>query len=453
MIDTHDIERALVARLLIEPEGIGAAESIVSPQHFADAGVARVYSALLDVRDNSPEVDPVLVVAYLRDSGVSDAQELVASIVESGAAMGSVDTYARKVREAAARRELAVKLDIWRQRAKRGELGIDALRTLQAEIAELSAAVPADDGDMQNAVAALEAEFDEQGKGNRSTLDLPWPRLSHESRALRPRTVCLLGGPPGTGKSFFTITVALSIRGGWRYLPLEDNRTDLLKRVLAVLCRDYAIIDDDPDRAGWRREKAAEHRQELEAVAPWISENPRVGKRDGAGRVVVPPLPHTAILEWVEKAVAEGARAVFVDPISQIEFSGRRQWEVEADFMRSLLALVAGHETTVFLVAHTRKRPGQVNDALSLEDFQGSAMFGRLCHSAMLLDAHEWRTSRLFSQGGAIREAYHNRTVTIAKARFGGGTRKRIAFVQESDAPQFVEEGVIAPKGADGRAF
>ena len=155
---------------------------------------------------------------------------------------------------------------------------------------------------------------------------------------------------------------------------------------------------------------------------------------------------------WVSHATRVlfdcGARVVFVDPISQIEFDGRgEQWRAEADFVRKVLALACDSGGTLVLVAHTIKRPGKnASIPLSLEDVQGTAMIGRLCHTAVLLDAHENKTSSVHRAGGLWAEVEHNRTIIVAKARNGAGARQRIAFAQDSHAPIFTELGIIAAK-------
>ena len=73
-------------------------------------------------------------------------------------------------------------------------------------------------------------------------------------------------------------------------------------------------------------------------------------------------------------------------------------------------------------------------------------MIGRLCHCALLLDAHDLKVSTVYRPGGLREDVEHNRTVVIAKARNGAGTRQRLAFQQDSTAPRFDELGLIAPK-------
>lgn len=297
----------------------------------------------------------------------------------------------------------------------------------------------------------MRGELDAQKRGERRTLPLPWKRVGTLSQALRPGTLCVIAGPAGTGKSFFTLAIAQAVHGGlapWRYLPLEDRRTDLKFRLLAMLAGDYSMIEVDEAGAA-AREKALEmYGATVADMAAFVCENPRVGNKDGDGKTVVPPLPHEAVTDWIGRAVGEGARVVFVDPVSQIEFDGQEPWKAEAHFVRRTLALAGDSGATVVLVAHTIKRGGRsAGFPLTLEDIQGSAMIGRLCQCALILDAHDPKESTVYRAAGMQELVEHNRTLTIAKARNGCGTGQRVAFRQEVGFPEFSELGVIAPAG------
>lgn len=310
--------------------------------------------------------------------------------------------------------------------------------------------IPAGTGD--DDLSDMRGELAAQRDGSRRTIPLPWKRLSGLSNALRPGTVCILAGPPGTGKSFFTATIALAVHRAevpWRYLPLEDRRTDFKWRLLAMLAGDYRMIEDDAEGAAWRQENLDRFAAALEDLTPHVCENPRFGCKDANGKTIVPALPFGSVLDWIRSACEQSARVLFVDPISQIDFEGREPWKAEAEFIRKALALTADAGATLVLVAHTVKRGGKTAALpLTLEDVQGSAMIARLCHTALILDAHDTKTSAVYRTGGLREDVEHNRTVLIAKARHASGARQRVAFTQRSDAPAFEEHGVIAPRGS-----
>jgi hypothetical protein len=266
---------------------------------------------------------------------------------------------------------------------------------------------------------------------------------------MRPGTVCVLAGPPGVGKSYFVLTIARSIHEAgvsWRYLPLEDRGIDLKFRLLGLLAGTYETLDDLPETADRRAELLQEHGLALETFMPHIFENPRVGHKDARGKTIVPPLPYRVVLDWVNRAFADGCRIIFIDPLSQIDFSGRDPWREESEFCRDLLGMSSDAGATVVLVAHTIKRLGaHARMPAILEDLQGSAAFGRLCQTVLILDAHDLEKRTVYRIGGLLEDVQSNRTLLIAKARNGAGTRQRVAFLQRADAPVFEELGVVAP--------
>jgi hypothetical protein len=295
----------------------------------------------------------------------------------------------------------------------------------------------------------MRGEVEAQRRGERRTIPIPYSRVSDLARPVRPGTVCVLAGPPGVGKSYFILTIARSIHEAgvsWRYLPLEDRGVDLKFRLLGLLAGTYETLDDLPETADRRAELLQEHGPALETFMPHIFENPRVGHKDARGKTIVPPLPYRVVLEWVNRAFEDGCRIIFIDPLSQIDFSGRDPWRQESDFCRALLGMSSDAGATVLLVAHTIKRLGlHARMPAILEDLQGAAAFGRLCQTVLILDAHDLEKRTVYRIGGLLQDVQCNRTLLIAKARNGAGTRQRIAFLQRADAPVFEELGVIAP--------
>lgn len=297
-------------------------------------------------------------------------------------------------------------------------------------------------------LGALAAAFDAEAEGRVSNIALPWPRL-HDliGGGLRPATLTVLGGPTGKGKSFFALEAAVCAHQhgrAFRWLPLEDSKVEFERRLLAHLAGDWRILSTEPSDA-WRRAAALEtHRAELADLAECVAENPRLGKPDASGKVVVPALPWRAVLDWTERA-AERAKLLVIDPLAQLDFDSRDLSAEHGRFVRGLVGLAAGTGAAVLLVAHSIKRPGKASGwPLSVEDLQGGAELGRLAHTVLLLEGHELRESEVWRAGSCRETVEHTRTLTIGKARHGRGGGERLAF--SFDGPAFVELGTIAPK-------
>ncbi|NLX22441.1 MAG: AAA family ATPase [Phycisphaerae bacterium] len=303
-------------------------------------------------------------------------------------------------------------------------------------------------------LTAMQEEIAQYRRGELASIELPWSRLSDLARPLQPGTVLVIAGPTNTGKSLFVMRCAEAVHLAgypWKYLPLEDRRMDFFWRWLAIRTSNFRLLNDDPEAIDLREAALKLYGDEIERLHEFVCQNPRVGWKDEHGKTIVPPLPYTKVLDWMAEAL-KTARVVFVDPISQIEFDGRDPWKAEADFMRQALALANDSGGTVCLVAHTIKRPGKAaSQPLTIDDIQGSAMIGRLCHVALLIDVHDPKTSKVHRLADHPDEVEHDRTLILAKVRNGPGARQRLAFAMDRDAPVFRELGLIVPKKTAGR--
>jgi len=303
--------------------------------------------------------------------------------------------------------------------------------------------------DTAGSTASLAAVFDAEAKGERETIALPWPRLSTLTNALRPGTVTILAGPAGNGKTLFALHIAVNVfKTGkpFMFLPLEDSKTDFQRRVLAHLANDWRVIDDSRDDAAHRKAALNTFEQQLVKLDPCVCENPRHPVRDNTGRPTVPPLPYQKVIDWIGQA-AETARVIFIDPIAQIDFGDRNEWRGQSNFMRQVTGHAACSGCSLVLVAHTIKRPGRAATPLTGEDVQGAAEFKRLCHTTLLLDAHDEKASEVWREGGCRETVLHDKTVIIDKTRNGSGRGNRVAFILKN--PVFEEIGIIAP--SDGK--
>jgi len=322
-------------------------------------------------------------------------------------------------------------------------------RTPTADTEPRPAAIPATPP--ASGAAGLAETIRAEAEGKRRTIGLPWPRLSALSQALRPGTVCVLAGPPGVGKSFFVASIALHVHeqgAAFGYLPLEDNRDDLLRRFLALRARSWSLLADDPDGAAHRARTVEEYREWLDTIGANIWPNPRL-RRDASGRVDLGELLARDVLGWAA-SVAETRRVLIIDPLSQVDFEGREQWAAERRFVLRLLAVAANTGATILLTAHTVKMPG-AREGVDLNMVQGAAALTRNSHCVLALDCHDPKESEVWRSGGLVARVEHERTLAVLKARHGEGPRQRIAFTMTPDGPGFEELGVIAPKQARSR--
>lgn len=297
----------------------------------------------------------------------------------------------------------------------------------------------------------MRQSVDAQSTGDVITIPLPWRRLSNGCRALRPGSMTLIAGPEKTGKSYFTMGIirhAHELGHSWNYLPLEDDREAWTLRMLAILEEDYRMTEIEQDTAYLRADAINRRETEIAGYIKNVTENPYVGTISEVGDYVIPEVTGERVLFWIKKAVKK-SRIVVVDPFSQITFSGgRNTWEQEASFIRQALGIVKASGASLILVAHTNKRPGMASKIeLGASDVQGSAMLTRLAHTTILIDASEMMERDVTSPGGGCDITVEsNRLISIAAARFGSGSRSRLAFLQEQTRPIFTELGFISKK-------
>lgn len=278
-------------------------------------------------------------------------------------------------------------------------------------------------------------------------LVLPWPKLQNLADPFRPGKVVVIGGPPGHGKTWLAQSIILRAqnRGAhWLYLALEDTAVDFQARMLCLLSDDWTPLSIEQDTLKRRQEILDNNGPELERIMQRVVLNPRTGYKGEIiknGRVILPSLPYQQVLLWLAAACSM-SRLIVIDPLALIELGvGLEEYKNVNLFFKSVIALAARYETNVMLCVHTVKRHGAArNYLLSVDDLQGAAIISRECHTVLLLDGHDIKTSMIYGQSGNS-EQQHNRTLIIGKARYGRGQGLRLAFNMKS--PNLEELGVI----------
>jgi hypothetical protein len=143
---------------------------------------------------------------------------------------------------------------------------------------------------------------------------------------------------------------------------------------------------------------------------------------------------------------------VAVDPLAQIDWTGQKPWEAQADFMRRVVGISADGVATIILIAHTIKRPGKAALVQSgPDDVQGCAEFTRLAHTVLLWEGHNDKEAGIWVPGGLPMMIKHNRTLVIGKARFGRAGGQALAFNTRPDGPGYEELGMISPKAKEDK--
>ncbi len=276
---------------------------------------------------------------------------------------------------------------------------------------------------------------------------LPWPKLSKQSKFLRPGTLAVLGGPTGCGKSFMSLMIGMECeRQGvaWSYLPMESDKTFYMRRVAAILNGSFVPLQDLEDDLH-ATEKAIYAidgvRERLDAIADSIQENPTLTT---GGDELVRVTPNW-IREWCRWQFDGGKRVVIFDPFASVDFSGvRDRTQAESGLINDLVNVAQNSSGTIVMVAHLTKSIAHNRD-LSTGDLQGGADIGRLAGSVILINRHPTKSSRVMRVPGSTESCDHNRTVYVAKSRNSEGGMP-LAFSFGNPRPEFEEGGIIVPE-------
>lgn len=295
--------------------------------------------------------------------------------------------------------------------------------------------------------------LDDQDSGKSIAISFPWNRLTAGTNALREKTITVLAGAEKAGKSFLTMNIiehAHKKGVTWSYLQLEDDVEAWGWRMLAILEKDYRMISVDKDTVAIRAEAATRRADELKGYIRNVTENPRIGCKNEKGETVIPKITADKVLNWLRRA-SQKSRLVIIDPMSQIDFTGRNSWELEADFIRNCCAIVQDGCCSLIIVCHTVKGSGGSGMERSSGDVQGSAMLTRLAQTTLILDTCELEDKEIKISGGLTGAAPANRILMISAARNGPGTRSKLAFMQDPNGPIFHEVGYLATPKKQGR--
>lgn len=293
-----------------------------------------------------------------------------------------------------------------------------------------------------------------ESTGEEKPLAFPWKRLTEGlGGGLRPGTITVLIGEPGSCKTFIALTACLFAHENnwkWAYLPLERDNTYAERRMLAIIKNDWDILK--PECAGESLEyfKTEWIRKFMAQLSLNIRPNPRQMRKDAEGNFYVPEC-HYGEMAAEMRGLCETRDMVILDPLSMLSFDdvGRKQWEGQERFAKDLTALVAQTGTRLVLVHHTRKSaPGLKVRQASLDEAAGAAGIVRYADNVIFLEHYpNGIASDIIGDYGQAWEKEHKRILFIAKARDGRGTGWRIACDLCEDGPALVEHGCIKSKG------
>lgn len=271
--------------------------------------------------------------------------------------------------------------------------------------------------------------------GTAEPAPLPFRALSYLARPLIPKTVTLVCGRPGAGKSFFTTQVLLYwIEQGYPFaaIMLEDDKTYHLHRTLAQLESKSDYFDRDFIKANPEQVRAAyaRHADKLDALACRLWDMPQK------------QFSYANLLNWSRDRLKDGARVLAIDPITIIQ-QDEKPWVADPEFLADFKTLLIEHNAAGLIVTHPKKGKTTV----CLDDLAGGAAWQRFAHAIIWIDESGGKV-RIKTACGDI-DMTINRTLHICKARNGRGHGMKLGYIFRELL--FSEQGIIVgrAKGDD----
>jgi len=291
-------------------------------------------------------------------------------------------------------------------------------------------------------------ELDNEASGKDVGVTAGWREFSDQMGGLlRQGQMSVMAGPPGNGKSYWAMACCLfaEVSGfSWRYLPLEDTQKDWIRRMAAIVCNDWGMLD--PKQAKDNMQKIVDNKEILKVMQEGMCENPRKPMKGSDGRPMVPDIPYDKVADWIYRA-GQDIDLLVIDPISIIDYdtgNDKTDWQGQKEFIKQVSGYLTDMKAHVLLISHTTKRKSR-SEPLHMDKVEGSQSFSKFCHNVLLLDCHEVKESMVYGAvGGSVS---HNRTLMIEKARSSKGGGTHIAMDLDRSGPVFSEYGVINPNG------
>lgn len=237
----EDAEQAVLAAMLIDGGAVITARDVLCASDFWGDGHRLLYRAMLAVSARGATLDPItLADALAGDLERAGGKDYIGFLVDAVPTALNVEYHAALVVEAAKRRALADRLAEFTEDLRSGaSMAADAVVRLQPMLDVLALGARTD---------ALRSFDDEQV--------LHLPLVSFLVSEILPRGgACEMHGPPGVGKSFIALDLAMSVATGRPFLGHAVERAS----VIYVAAEGSSGL---PNRVGaWKRRHGYHGRQ------------------------------------------------------------------------------------------------------------------------------------------------------------------------------------------------
>lgn len=271
--------------------------------------------------------------------------------------------------------------------------------------------------------------------GKRKAIRFPWQHVSRVTRALMPGTVTCFCGEPSSGKSLLLLYAACwwhQAKVKVAIYELEDDLGYHLSRCMAQLEGFSEVLDPDwvvqnPDETRKIREY---HRATLDSFSRCIFTSPDDDE-----------VPLKDLLDWIEDRCKSGCRIVIIDPVTAAA-TGEKNWIEDRLFIMRAKAIVRKYGASLILATHPKMNT-KSGTAAALHSMAGGAAYPRFSHTVLWLVHHDKSKKVQVQDCGQILPATINRSLRIAKARNGSGSKLELGYHLDGKTLRFTESGIV----------
>lgn len=249
---SDEAEHALLGALMLDSELFDSITASVTTADFHDPENAALFQVMLDLHATGAPVDPVTLHDFkpvLPSGGTTIAY--AAELAKNTPSTANWKAYARTVTERAVLRRLVDAADAVRESASENRPVAEIIASAQQAMADLRDLVTGepDYKRMDEVVTRNIDIIDSKYNGNLATgLSTGLTKLDEMIRGLRKKTVTIVAGLPGSGKTTLGLQIAQHIACGGlgvgMVFSLEMPEEELANRALASLgAVDLRVLD------------------------------------------------------------------------------------------------------------------------------------------------------------------------------------------------------------------
>ena len=280
----------------------------------------------------------------------------------------------------------------------------------------------------------LKAFFVQVANGELESIPLPFKRLNELARPLLPKSICIICGTPGSGKSFFILQSMLQwLKDGVKFAcyMLEEPLEHHLQRAISLLENEPKILDMAwiKNNSGLVNELYDRHIETLDGLSRCIKSIPDRQET------------YSGLIAWAESQIKLGKKLLIIDPVTAVEQSDK-PWIQDENFIMALRKLLVDSNATALITIHPRKGI----TAPCMNDLAGGAAWQRFSQSIIWIEHHRERKEERIKTSCGAADIEINRSLHICKGRNAPGVGSTIGFTFGGESLLFAEQGYILPK-------